>query len=110
MSETAIIKVAVNVPLSREFDYLPPAGEPPPQPGCRVLVPFGHRRQTAVVTALAAMSPVAIFPDDPSISSVVRAVDASASSSIVCMNADAVRGVAVVTTAKVMLSTTHSSQ
>ena len=56
MNDTPIVKVAVDVPLSREFDYLPGAGDPLPQPGCRVLVPFGHRRQTAVVTALAAKS------------------------------------------------------
>ena len=56
MNGTPIVKVAVDVPLSREFDYLPAAGDPLPQPGCRVLVPFGHRRQTAMVTALAAKS------------------------------------------------------
>ena len=56
VSKTDIVKVAVNVPLSREFDYLPAAGAPLPQPGSRVLVPFGHRRQTGVVTALAGES------------------------------------------------------
>ncbi len=44
-----MIRVAVSVPLSREFDYLPPAGGPVPQPGCRVRVPFGARRQVGLV-------------------------------------------------------------
>ena len=44
-----ILKVAVNVPLSREFDYLPPSGHIVPAPGSRVLVPFGRRRQVGVV-------------------------------------------------------------
>jgi len=38
----------VNVPLSREFDYLPPDGAAV-GPGCRVLVPFGRRRQVGLV-------------------------------------------------------------
>ena len=49
MNDTQILKVAVNVPLSREFDYLQPDEGPCPQPGSRVLVPFGNRRQTGVV-------------------------------------------------------------
>ena len=53
MSDPTILKVAVNVPLSRLFDYLPPAAGPAVQPGSRVLVPFGRRRQTGVVMALA---------------------------------------------------------
>jgi primosomal protein N' (replication factor Y) len=46
-----ILKVAVNVPLSREFDYRPADSGPAARPGCRVLVPFGSRRQTGVVLA-----------------------------------------------------------
>jgi len=46
-----VLKVAVNVPLSRSFDYLPPAGAPCPEPGSRVLVPFGRRRQVGLVLA-----------------------------------------------------------
>ncbi len=46
-----VLRVAVNVPLSREFDYLPPAGEPLPPPGARVRVPFGRRRETGLVLA-----------------------------------------------------------
>ena len=46
-----VLKVAVNVPLSRAFDYLPPAGTPCPAVGSRVLVPFGRRRQVGLVLA-----------------------------------------------------------
>ena len=58
-SRPAILKVAVNVPLSRAFDYLPPAGCPAPQPGCRVRVPFGARRQVGVVLGHADASDLA---------------------------------------------------
>ncbi|MDH3577483.1 MAG: primosomal protein N' [Gammaproteobacteria bacterium] len=44
-----MLNVAVNVPLSREFDYLPPSTGAPPAPGCRVLVPFGRRQQVGLV-------------------------------------------------------------
>jgi len=44
-----ILKVAVSVPLSRQFDYLPATGAAAADPGCRVLVPFGRRRQVGVV-------------------------------------------------------------
>ncbi len=49
MSNSPIIKVAVNVPLSRQFDYLPPARGPVPATGQRVLVPFGRRQQVGMV-------------------------------------------------------------
>jgi primosomal protein N' (replication factor Y) len=46
-----ILGVAVDAPLRRLFDYLPPrdpdAG--PPRPGCRVWVPFGRRKVVGVV-------------------------------------------------------------
>jgi len=45
----SILKVAVSVPLSRTFDYLPAAGSPVPQPGCRVRVPFGTKQRVGVV-------------------------------------------------------------
>ncbi len=48
-----MLKVAVAVPLSREFDYLPPADGPVPQPGCRVRVPFGTRDAVGLVTGQA---------------------------------------------------------
>ena len=54
-----VLKVAVNVPLSREFDYLPPKDGPAPAPGCRVLVQFGPRRQVGLVLAHAADSELA---------------------------------------------------
>lgn len=49
MALNAILNVAINVPLSRQFDYLPPAEAPCPAPGCRVLVPFGRRQQVGLV-------------------------------------------------------------
>ena len=56
MSEP-ILKVAVNAPLRRSFDYLPPRDSPElAVPGCRVRVPFGRRRQTAMVLDVAAGS------------------------------------------------------
>ena len=39
----------MNVPLSREFDYLPPKTGTAPAVGCRVLVPFGRRQQVGLV-------------------------------------------------------------
>ena len=51
MGNAPVLKVAVNVPLSRTFDYLPPAGATCPAPGSRVLVPFGRRRQVGLVLA-----------------------------------------------------------
>lgn len=41
--------MAINLPLSRLFDYLPPAAGPLPAPGSRVLVPFGRRQQVGLV-------------------------------------------------------------
>lgn len=55
-SNPTVLKVAVNVPLSREFDYLPPTGGPVPPVGSRVLVPFGPRLQVGVVLGEAAES------------------------------------------------------
>jgi primosomal protein N' (replication factor Y) len=52
VANAPVLKVAINVPLSRLFDYLPPAGGNCPQPGSRVRVPFGKRRQVGVVVAL----------------------------------------------------------
>ena len=51
VGNSPVLKVAVNVPLSRPFDYLPPAGTPCPEPGSRVLVPFGRRRHVGLVLA-----------------------------------------------------------
>jgi primosomal protein N' (replication factor Y) len=51
MADPTILKVAVNVPLSRLFDYLPPDGDAAIPPGSRVVVPFGRREQIGVVMA-----------------------------------------------------------
>ena len=56
MSNGPILKVAVNVPLSREFDYRPAAGQPAAEPGLRVIVPFGRRRQVGIIMAVAERS------------------------------------------------------
>lgn len=53
MSNGPYLKIAIDVPLVREFDYLPPPGVPGPDPGCRVVVPFGRRRQVGIVMAVA---------------------------------------------------------
>ncbi len=56
MTDPTILKVAVNVPLSRLFDYLPPGGTAAIPPGSRVIVPFGRREQIGVVMAQAESS------------------------------------------------------
>ena len=58
MSESPILKVAVNVPLSREFDYLPPKKGSEPFVGSRVRVPFGRREQVGMVLGFANESDV----------------------------------------------------
>ena len=62
MSQRLILQVAVNVPLSRLFDYLPPKGVDRAllQPGVRLQVPFGRRQQIAVVMARAEKSDVPV--------------------------------------------------
>jgi len=49
MRDSPILKIAVNVPLSREFDYLPPQKGSQPCIGCRVRVPFGRTDQVGMV-------------------------------------------------------------
>lgn len=49
MSNGTLLKVAVDVPLSREFDYLAPASDPSPAVGSRVTVPFGRQRKVGLV-------------------------------------------------------------
>ena len=44
------------MPLSREFDYRPVEGQRSAEPGCRVIVPFGRRRQVGIVMDVAADS------------------------------------------------------
>jgi len=54
VKQPAILRVAVNVPLSRLFDYLPPVGRDdlvasPLQPGSRILVPFGRQKLAGMI-------------------------------------------------------------
>ena len=49
-----ILKVAISVPLSHTFDYLPSDDASLAQPGSRVLVPFGRRQQVGLVLGHAA--------------------------------------------------------
>jgi len=60
VSDNPILKVAINVPLSREFDYLPPESGPMPAVGCRVRLPFGRREQLGVVLDIAAESSIPV--------------------------------------------------
>jgi primosomal protein N' (replication factor Y) len=48
---SAVLGIAVDVPLRRLFDYRPPVGSDPArlQPGVRLWVPFGRRRVTGVL-------------------------------------------------------------
>ncbi|MDJ0916181.1 MAG: primosomal protein N' [Woeseiaceae bacterium] len=57
MPPPSILQVAINVPLSRRFDYLAPAGQAAVI-GARVLVPFGRKDQVGLVTGLADSSEV----------------------------------------------------
>src|SRR5256886_10630862 len=56
-----VFRVALDTPLRRLFDYLPPAspGAHPPAPGARVRVPFGRRRLVGVIMASAETSDIA---------------------------------------------------
>lgn len=74
MTSEPILRVAINVPLSRHFDYLPPATGPDLLPGARVRVPFGRRSVVGIVMALAGSSDLprsklkratAMLDDDP---------------------------------------------
>jgi hypothetical protein len=73
VNKAAVIRVAINAPLSRLFDYLP-ADDGEPLPGCRVLVPFGRQKQIGLVMELASHSDlpasklkkaIAILDDSP---------------------------------------------
>lgn len=60
MTSPRILKVAVSVPLSREFDYLPAPEGPAARAGSRVLVPFGRRQQVGVVMAESSTSDIPV--------------------------------------------------
>ena len=51
MTQERVLKVAVNVPLARYFDYLPPAGCHSVAAGSRVRIPFGRQRIVGLVMA-----------------------------------------------------------
>jgi primosomal protein N' (replication factor Y) len=53
VNKPSILKVAVDVPLSREFDYLPAPDNRSVQPGSRVRVPFGRREQVGLIVGQA---------------------------------------------------------
>ena len=55
-----VLKVAINTPLNRLFDYLPASAGAPPKAGQRVRVPFGRREQIGVVTEIADKTDVPI--------------------------------------------------
>jgi primosomal protein N' (replication factor Y) len=55
VTTASIVRVAINAPLSRLFDYLPPDGGHC-LPGCRVLVPFGRQKQIGLVMEVASHS------------------------------------------------------
>jgi len=56
--ETAFYRVAIDTPLRRCFDYLPPASGPLPTMGMRVEVPFGRRRLVGIIESLESQSDV----------------------------------------------------
>ena len=74
VTRPAILRVAVNAPLSRLFDYLPPSGSNIAAeallPGCRITVPFGHQKQTALIIAHADHSEVPRDRLRPALSSI----------------------------------------
>jgi primosomal protein N' (replication factor Y) len=57
-----ILQVALDTPLRRVFDYLPPAprpsGQAPPLPGARVLVPFGRQRLIGILVGMVSSTTV----------------------------------------------------
>jgi len=52
-SQPTILRVAINTPVNKLFDYLPPAGAKNLRPGMRVSVPFGRRQLIGVVAVVA---------------------------------------------------------
>jgi primosomal protein N' (replication factor Y) len=58
-AQTSVLRVAVPVPVRRLFDYWAPAGDPPPEPGVRVRVPFRGQTRIGVVAEVAAEPSVA---------------------------------------------------
>ncbi len=55
MTNGPILRVAINAPLSRLFDYLAPVSGQA-LPGCRIRVPFGRQTQIGMIMEVAAQS------------------------------------------------------
>jgi primosomal protein N' (replication factor Y) len=53
-----ILRVALDTPVRRLFDYVAPAGAAAVAPGLRVAVPFGRQRKTGVIIEVASHSTV----------------------------------------------------
>ena len=55
-----ILRIALDTPLRRLFDYLPPAAgtDSVASPGVRVRVPFGRRQVVGILVEVAADSPI----------------------------------------------------
>jgi len=51
-------RVAIDTPLRRSFDYLPPEDGPMPTVGMRVTVPFGRQRLIGIIVSLESQSDV----------------------------------------------------
>jgi primosomal protein N' (replication factor Y) len=53
-----ILQIAIDTPLRRVFDYLPPAtrSQEPPRLGVRVLVPFGRQRLIGILVGISSES------------------------------------------------------
>jgi primosomal protein N' (replication factor Y) len=63
MTPTGVFRVALDTPLKRLFDYLPPEStlfEAPIEPGMRVRVPFGRQKLVGIVMEAAASSDLPI--------------------------------------------------
>lgn len=56
MNNPGILKVAIDVPLARAFDYRAPLEGPEPLPGSRLEVPFGRRTAVGMVLETGASS------------------------------------------------------
>jgi len=57
---TPLLRIAVDTPLRRSFDYLPPLEGEAPAPGSRVRVPFGNRLLIGVVVSIESQSDVPV--------------------------------------------------
>jgi primosomal protein N' (replication factor Y) len=63
MTLTRVFRVALDTPLKRLFDYLPPEStlfEAPIEPGVRVRVPFGRQKLVGIVMEAAASSDIPV--------------------------------------------------